>query len=112
MKRSTDRILTTHVGSLARPDSLIPILRAKERGQPYDPGDFARLAQQAVAPWTKVVRALTDGVASLRDHDFSVSISPPGDYELRVALAPPIARSSSVRFRVAPRPAAGGGAGR
>jgi two-component system nitrogen regulation sensor histidine kinase NtrY len=41
------------------------------------------LAQQAVRPWTKVVRALTDGVASLRDHDFSVSISPPDDHELR-----------------------------
>jgi VWFA-related protein len=37
---------------------------------------------------------------------------PPGDYELRIALAPPIARASSVRFRVPPRPAkAGGGAG-
>jgi hypothetical protein len=31
---------------------------------------------------------------------------PPGDYELRVTLAPPIARGSSVRFSV--RPAAGG----
>src|SRR5580765_5832223 len=53
MKRSTHRILTTHVGSLARPDSLIPILRSKERGQPYDAGDFARLTRAAV---TDVVR--------------------------------------------------------
>jgi hypothetical protein len=38
---------------------------------------------------------------------------PPGEYELRVTLAPPIARSSAVRFSVAPGPAkAGGGAGR
>jgi methionine synthase II (cobalamin-independent) len=49
MKRSTDRILTTHVGSLARPDALIPFLRAKERAQPYDAAEFARLARQAVA---------------------------------------------------------------
>ena len=49
MKRSTQRILTTHVGSLARPDSLIPALRAKERGQPYDADAFARLAREAVA---------------------------------------------------------------
>jgi VWFA-related protein len=38
---------------------------------------------------------------------------PPGDYELRVTLGPPIARSSAVRFSVSPGPAkAGGGAGR
>jgi two-component system nitrogen regulation sensor histidine kinase NtrY len=41
------------------------------------------LAQQATRPWSSVVRALTDGVASLRDHDFSVSISPPQDEQLR-----------------------------
>src|SRR5262245_59888438 len=48
MKRSTRRILTTHVGSLTRPDALIPFLRAKERGQPYDRDEFARLAREAV----------------------------------------------------------------
>jgi 5-methyltetrahydropteroyltriglutamate--homocysteine methyltransferase len=49
MKRSTHRILTTHVGSLARPDALIPILRLKERGQAYDRDDFAKLVREAVA---------------------------------------------------------------
>ncbi len=49
MKRSTHRILTTHVGSLARPDSLIPVLRLKERGQAYDRDEFARLVREAVA---------------------------------------------------------------
>ena len=29
MKRSTERILTTHVGSLARPDALVPILQGQ-----------------------------------------------------------------------------------
>jgi len=29
MKRSTDRILTTHVGSLIRPDDLREMIRAK-----------------------------------------------------------------------------------
>jgi two-component system nitrogen regulation sensor histidine kinase NtrY len=33
------------------------------------------LTYQAVAPWVNVVKALKDGVASLLDHDFSVSIS-------------------------------------
>jgi len=36
MKRSTDRILTTHTGSLPRPADLISMLQAKETGQPYD----------------------------------------------------------------------------
>ena len=34
MKRSTDRILTTHVGSLIRPPALREYLRAKETGEP------------------------------------------------------------------------------
>ena len=42
MKRSTARILTTHVGSLARPDTLVPILTAKDRGQPYDRDAYTR----------------------------------------------------------------------
>jgi 5-methyltetrahydropteroyltriglutamate--homocysteine methyltransferase len=48
MKRSTDRILTTHVGSLARPDELVPILKAKDRAQPYDRDAYTRLVRQAV----------------------------------------------------------------
>ncbi len=49
MKRSTERILTTHVGSLARPDALIPALRSKDRGQPYDREVYARLVREAVS---------------------------------------------------------------
>jgi 5-methyltetrahydropteroyltriglutamate--homocysteine methyltransferase len=57
MKRSTERILTTHVGSLARPDALIPILRSKDRGQPHDRELYARLVREAVAD---VVRKQTE----------------------------------------------------
>lgn len=53
MKRSSERILTSHVGSLARADSLIPLLRLKEQGQPYDRDDLARRVREAV---TDVVR--------------------------------------------------------
>jgi hypothetical protein len=49
MQRSTHRILTTHVGSLAWPEALIPLLRLRERGQPYDTEAFARLVREAVA---------------------------------------------------------------
>ena len=48
MKRSTERILTTHVGSLARPDALVEVLRAKDRGQPYDRDAYAKLVREAV----------------------------------------------------------------
>ena len=57
MKRSTERILTTHVGSLARPDSLVPILKAMDRVQPYDRETYAKLVRDAVAD---VVRRQTD----------------------------------------------------
>jgi 5-methyltetrahydropteroyltriglutamate--homocysteine methyltransferase len=53
MKRSTERILTTFVGSLARPADLIDIMRAKETGQPYDPEGLATRVRSAV---TEVVR--------------------------------------------------------
>ncbi|MDH3443794.1 MAG: methionine synthase, partial [Deltaproteobacteria bacterium] len=49
MKRSTERILTTHVGSLARADSLIPLLRQKEQGEPYDREELAKRVREAVA---------------------------------------------------------------
>jgi len=48
MKRSTERILTTHVGSLARPDALMQVLRSKDRAQPYDRDTFTRLVKEAV----------------------------------------------------------------
>ncbi|MBF8287644.1 MAG: vitamin-B12 independent methionine synthase [Candidatus Rokubacteria bacterium] len=49
MKRSTERILTTHVGSLTRPDAVSAILLSKDRGQPYDRAAYARLVREAVA---------------------------------------------------------------
>ena len=41
MRRSTERILTTHVGSLIRPAPLLPFIRAKQTGQPYDAQAYA-----------------------------------------------------------------------
>ena len=48
MKRSEDYILTTHAGSLPRPDYLQPLLTAKRNGDPYDPDELARAVKQAV----------------------------------------------------------------
>jgi 5-methyltetrahydropteroyltriglutamate--homocysteine methyltransferase len=49
MKGSTERILTTHVGSLARPRDLLETMREKEHGRPYDPEAFASRVRSAVA---------------------------------------------------------------
>ena len=40
MKTSTHRILTTHTGSIARPDDLVEVMREKENGRPYDDAAF------------------------------------------------------------------------
>src|SRR6202046_2998423 len=49
MKLSTDRILTTHVGSLPRPQVLVDLLVRKDQDQPYDHADFDRQVTKAVA---------------------------------------------------------------
>ena len=49
MQRSTDRIRTTHVGSLARPPALLDLMRAAAAGQPVDPAGLAEQERLAVA---------------------------------------------------------------
>lgn len=48
MRRSDDRILTTHAGSLARPTDLIALIQAKEKGAPYDGAAFAARSRESV----------------------------------------------------------------
>jgi 5-methyltetrahydropteroyltriglutamate--homocysteine methyltransferase len=48
MRRSTDRILSTHVGSLIRPAPLLPFIRAKQNGQPYDQQAYAACLRSSV----------------------------------------------------------------
>ena len=49
MKRSTDRILVSHVGSLARPRDLMEMLVARNEGKPFDAEALARRTRDAVA---------------------------------------------------------------
>jgi 5-methyltetrahydropteroyltriglutamate--homocysteine methyltransferase len=49
MKRSTDRILTTHVGSLPRPQEVVDLLFAQDRGEDYDAAQFDEVMRRAVA---------------------------------------------------------------
>jgi 5-methyltetrahydropteroyltriglutamate--homocysteine methyltransferase len=48
MKRSTERILTTHTGSLPRPDDLTAMLEALDAGAPPDPVAFDARVRRAV----------------------------------------------------------------
>jgi 5-methyltetrahydropteroyltriglutamate--homocysteine methyltransferase len=49
MKRSTDRILVTHVGSLVRPMSIRDILSARDHGQPYEEAAYEKTLREEVA---------------------------------------------------------------
>ena len=49
MIRSTDRIRTTHVGSLARPRALLDLMKAAAEGRPVDPAELAETERKAVA---------------------------------------------------------------
>jgi len=45
MKRSTDRVLTTHAGSLPRPEDVLAMLRAGENGEPFEARVRAAVAE-------------------------------------------------------------------
>ena len=49
MKRSTDRILVTHAGSLARPKDLLEMMDAKLSGRSYDQAAYGKRIRNAVA---------------------------------------------------------------
>jgi 5-methyltetrahydropteroyltriglutamate--homocysteine methyltransferase len=73
MKRSTERILTTHVGSLIRPDALIEFMRAKEKGQPFDQAAYEKTLTQSVA--TVVKQQADAGIDVISDGEFGKTIS-------------------------------------
>jgi 5-methyltetrahydropteroyltriglutamate--homocysteine methyltransferase len=73
MQRSTERILTTHVGSLIRPPELQEFLRARQKGIGFDEAAYDRCLTESVAA---VVRHQADaGVDVVSDGEFGKSIS-------------------------------------
>ncbi|HZP86944.1 MAG TPA: cobalamin-independent methionine synthase II family protein [Burkholderiales bacterium] len=69
MKRSKDRFLTTHTGSLPRPDDLIRMMYAKEEGVPVD---AAALSARIAAAVAEVVRKQADaGIDVINDGEMS-----------------------------------------
>ncbi|HET9715185.1 MAG TPA: cobalamin-independent methionine synthase II family protein [Pseudolabrys sp.] len=73
MKHSTDRILTTHVGSIIRPQPLQEFLRARQAGKSYDEKAYEQCLAASVA---EVVRQQAEaGVDIVSDGEFGKSIS-------------------------------------
>ena len=69
MQRSTERFLTTHTGSLPRPDDLIRMMYAKEEGVPVDGRALAERVRAAVADVVRKQAAA--GVDLINDGELS-----------------------------------------
>jgi hypothetical protein len=68
MKRSTERILTTHAGSLVRPPEIVAVLKTEAFGEPYDQVAFTGHLRTAV---TDVVRRQAEvGIDIPNDGEF------------------------------------------
>ena len=95
MRASTERILTSHAGSLPRPEDLIEANRAREAGPAADEDEFQRKLRAAVAD---VVRRQRDlGVDVPGDGEFGKSMGQrvelrPGDVWVDAASEPTIGR--------------------
>ena len=78
MKRSDRRILTSHVGSLPRPEALIEINRAKFAGEAYDQKTYAARLSTAVE---QICRKQAEiGVDVINDGEFGKTTRGPIDY--------------------------------
>ncbi len=69
MKTSTQRILTTHVGSLPRPANVTELIFAKEREEEFDQSDFNETIADAVK--NTVARQVDVGVDIVSDGEMS-----------------------------------------
>jgi len=97
MKHSIDRILTTHVGSLIRPQELREFLRAKEAGLPFDQAAYAICLKQAVA---EVVRRQAEiGIDVISDGEV-VEADPPRKLvqTWRMTMTPEMAAEAFTRL--------------
>jgi 5-methyltetrahydropteroyltriglutamate--homocysteine methyltransferase len=97
MKLSTDRILTTHVGSLPRPAGILPLLQAQSAGTPYNADELIRETRTAVAEVVR--RQIEAGLDIVSDGEFGkgsythyvrhrlsgIELIPPGDAPRPVA---------------------------
>lgn len=69
IQQNSDRIQTTHIGSLPRPHDLLDLMKAKLMGQPYDQAKYDALVARSVADSVKKqvacgIDIVTDGECS------------------------------------------------
>ena len=72
MRASTDHILTSHAGSLPRPDDLIETNRAREAGEPSDEHAFRQTLRAAVGDTVRHQKEL--GIDIPGDGEFGKSV--------------------------------------
>jgi 5-methyltetrahydropteroyltriglutamate--homocysteine methyltransferase len=95
MIRSTDRIVTSHAGSLPRPPELLEQNRAKQRGEAVDTARRAELVRQGVHD---IVRQQIEvGLDSINDGEFSKTVFL--DYADRMSGFQPAAYTASPVYR-------------
>jgi 5-methyltetrahydropteroyltriglutamate--homocysteine methyltransferase len=73
MKRSTHRILTTHVGSLIRPPRLLELVRAQQNGEAVDARAYEQCLADSVAEVVR--RQALAGIDIVNDGEFGKSTS-------------------------------------
>jgi 5-methyltetrahydropteroyltriglutamate--homocysteine methyltransferase len=78
MKRSTDRIITTHAGSLPRPQDLIAVNRARGEGETVEPTAYAECLSRSVGAVVKMQKEL--GVDIPNDGEFGKPMAGNYDY--------------------------------
>lgn len=78
MRRSTDRIITTHAGSLSRPSDLIALNRARAAGEMWDDGAYQKCLSSAVADVIRKQQEL--GVDVPDDGEFGKPMAANYDY--------------------------------
>jgi 5-methyltetrahydropteroyltriglutamate--homocysteine methyltransferase len=69
LQQNTDRIRTTHIGSLPRPHEILDLLKAKFAGQPYDENALDAAVTKAVAESVK--KQVECGIDIVTDGEFS-----------------------------------------
>jgi 5-methyltetrahydropteroyltriglutamate--homocysteine methyltransferase len=73
MPPSANRILTTHVGSLVRPDDLLAFVSKQQEGKPYDVAAYEACLERSVADVVK--KQVEAGVDIVSDGEYGKSIS-------------------------------------
>jgi 5-methyltetrahydropteroyltriglutamate--homocysteine methyltransferase len=73
MTGGSDRILTSHVGSLVRPDELLAFIEKQQDGKPYDAAAYEDCLRRSVADVVK--KQVEAGIDIVSDGEYGKSIS-------------------------------------